>query len=253
MTVLELVDRERARLRRMYLLVGVGLAVGATSLLLALGASALGGARWMSLPRPLPFVVWLLVFGANAAVIWWTVRRLGRRTTRQSVAAAIEREQAMRAGALRGVLEVADKGALGRRAADAVSKKLAPVGPRLAPGQQRSVRRGAAQSVIGAGVAMAALGFAAPQFNDGLLAIMKPMSAWGGTLLPPLTFTNLPPVVLRGETLRLQVAAERRATVTLAQRAPGEAWSTQTVVVDRRSGVATIEVGPLRGDLSIVA
>jgi hypothetical protein len=253
MTVLELVDRERARLRRMHLLVGVGLAVGATCLLLALGASALGSARWMSLPRPLPFVVWLLVFGANATVIWWTARRLGRRTTRQSVAAAIEREQALRAGALRGVLEVADKGALGRRAADSVSQKLAPAGPRLAPAEQRSVRRGAAQSVIGASVAVAALGFAAPQFNDGLLAIMKPVSAWGGTLLPALTFTNLPPVVLRGETLRLQIAAERRTTVTLAQRAPGEAWSTQTVVVDRRSGIASIEVGPLRGDLSIVA
>ncbi|HEY7395334.1 MAG TPA: hypothetical protein VH559_10855, partial [Gemmatimonadaceae bacterium] len=253
MTVLDLVDRERARLRRMHLLVGMALAVGATCLLLALGASALGSARWMSLPRPLPFLVWLLILAANVAVIWWTARRLDRRTTRQSVAAAIEREQAMRAGALRGVLEVADKGALGRRAADAVTQKLAPVGPRLAPAEQRSVRRGAAQSVIGAGVAMAALGFAAPQFNDGFLAIMKPVSAWGGTLLPPLTFTNLPPVVLRGEVLQLHIAADRRATVSLAQRAPGQGWATQTVVVDRSTGIATIEVGPLRGDLTLVA
>src|SRR5262249_3239673 len=145
MTVLELVDRERARLRRMHLLVGVGLAVAATCLLLALGASALGSARWITLPRTLPFVVWLLVFVANIGVIWWTARRLDRRTPRQSVAAAIEREQALRGGALRGVLEVADKGALGRRAADAVSQKLAPAGPRLAPAERRSVRRGAAQ------------------------------------------------------------------------------------------------------------
>src|SRR5262245_36455943 len=253
MTVLDLVDRERARLRRMHLLVGMALAVGATCLLLALGASALGSARWMSLPRPVPFLVWLLVLAANVAVIWWTARRLDRRTTRKSVAAAVERVQALRAGALRGVLEVADKGALGRRAADAVTQKLAPVGPRLAPAEQRSVRRGAAQSVIGAGVAMAALGFAAPQFNDGFLAIMKPVSAWGGTLLPPLTFTNLPPVVLRGEILQLHIAADRRATVSLAQRAPGQAWATQTIIVDRRTGIATIEVGPLRGDLTLVA
>src|SRR5262245_38903204 len=253
MTVLDLVDRERARLRRMHLLVGMALAVGATCLLLALGASALGSARWMSLPRPVPFLVWLLVLAANVAVIWWTARRLDRRTTRKSVAAAVERVQALRAGALRGVLEVADKGALGRRAADAVTQKLAPVGPRLAPAEQRSVRRGAAQSVIGAGVAMAALGFAAPQFNDGFLAIMKPVSAWGGTLLPPLTFTNLPPVVLRGEILQLHIAADRRATVSLAQRAPGQGWATQTVIVDRQTGIATIEVGPLRGDLTLVA
>ena len=43
MTVLELVDRERARLRRMHLMAGIALAVGATCLLLAVGASALGG------------------------------------------------------------------------------------------------------------------------------------------------------------------------------------------------------------------
>src|SRR6185503_7899089 len=103
------------------------------------GASALGSARWMALPRPVPFLIWLIVLGANIAVIFWTGRQLNRRTTRQSVAAAIEREQDMRAGALRGVLEVADSGALGRRAAATVSQKLAPVGPRLAPAEQRSV------------------------------------------------------------------------------------------------------------------
>src|SRR5689334_21742973 len=100
MTVLELVDRERARLRRMHIVVGVTLAVGATCLLLALGASALGSARWMALPRSVPFLVWLLVFAADVAVIFWTVRQLKRRTTRHSVAAAIEREQSMRAGSL---------------------------------------------------------------------------------------------------------------------------------------------------------
>ena len=59
--------------------------------------------------------------------------------------------------------------------------------------------------------------------------------------------------MLRGETLRLQIAAPRRGAVTLSQRMPGEAWATQTVAVDRSTGVATVEVGPLRGDLTIVA
>ncbi|MEO6878079.1 MAG: Ig-like domain-containing protein, partial [Gemmatimonadaceae bacterium] len=67
------------------------------------------------------------------------------------------------------------------------------------------------------------------------------------------TFANLPPAVLRGETMRLQVAAARRGTVSVSQRIPGEAWTTQTVPVDARTGLATIEVGPLRGDLSVVA
>jgi hypothetical protein len=34
---------------------------------------------------------------------------------------------------------------------------------------------------------------------------------------------------------------------------PGEAWATLTVAVDPKSGVASVEVGPLRGDLRIVA
>ncbi|HEY9229303.1 MAG TPA: hypothetical protein VIP11_21830, partial [Gemmatimonadaceae bacterium] len=253
MTVLELVDRERARLRRMHVLMGLGLAVGATCILLAVGASALGSARWMALPRPVPFLIWLLVLGANVAVVLWTARRLERRATRQSVAAAIEREQSMRAGALRGALEVSESGALGRRAAAVVGEKLAPAGPRLAPTENRNVRRGAAQAIIAAGVAIAALAIAAPNFNDGLLAIMKPVSAWDGTLLPRLGFTNIPPAVLRGETLRLLISAPRRSTVTLAQRVPGEAWTSQVVAVDGKSGVGAIEIGPLRGDLTIVA
>lgn len=253
MTVLELVDRERKRLRRLHVLLGLGAAVGATCLLLTLGASALGSARWMALPRVVPFLVWLFVVGANVAVVLWTVRRLDRRTTRQSVAATIEREQSLRAGQLRGVLEVADSGALGRRAAAAVSDKLAPVGPRLAPGENRSVGRRALQAAVAAAVAIVALAFAAPQFNDGLQAIMRPVSAWDGTLLPRIAFSDLPPAVLRGEMLKLRVSAAQRSTITLAQRVPGEAWVTQTVSVDRKSGLASVDVGPLRGDVTLVA
>jgi len=253
MTVLELVERERARLRRTHILMGLAAAVGATCLVLAVGASTLGNARWLALPRAVPFVVWLVVLAADVALVIWTARRLERRTARNAVAAAIEREQSLRAGMLRGVLEVADSGALGRRAADAVGKQLTPAGPRLAPAEARLVRRGAVQATGGAAVAMAALAFAAPHFNDGLLAIMRPVSAWDGSLLPHINFTNLPPAVLRGETLRLQVSAPRRGTISLAQRTPGEAWATQILAVDATSGIATVEVGPLRGDLTIVA
>jgi hypothetical protein len=253
MTVLELVDRERARLRRMHLLMGLALAVGATCLVLAVGASALGSARWMALPRSVPFLVWAVIAAADVVVVLWTARRLDRRATRSSVAAAIEREQDLRAGALRGVIEVANSGALGRRAAAAVGARLAPAGPRLAPAERRAVRRGATQATGVATVAMAALAFAVPNFNDGLLAILRPVRAWNGTLLPRIAFTNLPPVVLRGETVRLKVAAPRRGMITLSQRVPGEAWATQMVAVDPRTGVAQLEVGPLRGDLTVVA
>jgi hypothetical protein len=253
MTVIELVDRERARLRRMHLIVGLAVAAGATFLLLAAGTSLLGASRWMALPRPLPFLIWLVVAAANVAVVIWTSNRLERRATRLTVAATIEREQAMRAGAIRAALEVAHTGALGRRAAAAVSERLTPAGPRLAPNEGRIVRRGAMQATGAATVAAAMLAFAVPNYNDGFRAMLQPVSAWRGTLLPRLVFDNLPPTVLRGETLRLRVAAPQRGTVTVSQRVPGEAWSTQTLTVDPRTGIATTEVGPLRGDLTVVA
>ncbi|HWH51281.1 MAG TPA: Ig-like domain-containing protein, partial [Gemmatimonadaceae bacterium] len=253
MTVLELVDRERARLRRLHLIAGLTLAVAATCLLLAAGASALGAARWLALPRSVPFLVWIAVAAADAAIVWWTARQLGRRTTRHRVAAAIEREQSLRAGALRGAIEVAGMGALGRHAADAVGARLGPAGSRLAPVEQRSMRRSAARAAGAAIVAVGALAFVAPNYNDGMLAIMRPVSAWRGTLLSPITFENLPPAVVRGETVRLQIVAARRGAVVLSQRMPGEAWSTQTIPVDRRTGRATVEVGPVRGDLTVVA
>ena len=253
MTVIELVDRERTRLRRMHVIAGLALAVGATLLLLAGGTSLLGASRWMALPRPLPVMIWLVVVAANVAVVMWTSKRLERRATRLNVAAAIEREQAMRAGAIRAALEVAHTGALGRHAAAAVSERLAPAGPRLAPKERRLVRRGAVQATGAATVAAAMLAFAVPNYNDGFRAMLQPVSAWRGTLLPRIAFDNLPPNVLRGETLRLRVAAPKRATVTVSQRVPGEAWLTQTLVVDRRTGIATTEIGPLRGDLTVVA
>ena len=72
MTVLELVDRERKRLRRMHIIAGLALAVGATCLVLALGVSFLGSARWMALPRPVPFLVWLVVLAADVGIVVWT-------------------------------------------------------------------------------------------------------------------------------------------------------------------------------------
>ncbi len=253
MTVVELVERERARLRRLYVLAGAALAIGATCALLAAAASALGGARWIGMPRGTPFLVWLGVLIADAAVVVWTIRRLDRRATRHSVAAAIEREQLLRAGSLRGVIEVAESGALGRRAAATLSERLGPKAGKLAVGERRLVRRGAAQATGAATMAVAALVFAVPNFNDGMLAILEPVSAWKGTLLPHLAFENLPPDVLRGETVRIRINAPRRTSVSLSQRVPGEAWRTQTLAVDPRTGIASVEVGPLRGDLRVVA
>jgi hypothetical protein len=253
MTILELVERERASLRRMHLLAGVGAAVAATCLLLAGGASILGGARWMALPRAVPFLVWLLVLAADVVIVVWTARRLTARATRGVVAAAIEREQALRAGALRGVMEVAESGALGRRAAADLSSRLAPVGRALAPAERRTLRRGLVRTGGLAAVTVLTLGWAVPVFDDGWLAMVRPVRAWTGTLLPRIEFVGLPPAVLRGETLRLQIAAAQRGRVMLSQRVLGEGWRSIAVPIDRSRGAGVIDVGPLRGDLLIVA
>lgn len=250
---MELVDRERSRLRWMYLAIGIALVFGATCVVLAAAASALGNARWIALPRPMPLAVWVVVLAADAALVLWTARRLATRTTRASVAAAIERDQRLRAGALRGALEMGESGALGRRAATAVAAQIAPSARALAPRERRSLARGVIQALGVAAAAVLALAWTAPSHRDGLRAIMRPVSAWRGTLLEPIAFVELPPAIMRGETLRLRVRAAGRPAVTLAVRETGEAWRERSVPVDARTGMATVELGPLRATTSLVA
>ena len=253
MTVLHLVERERAHLRRANVVAGVALGAAASCLTLALGVLALGHARWMSLPRPAPFVVWVVLLAIEAGVVWWTYAFLLRATTRHSVAAEIEREQALRAGALRGVLEIADSGALGRRAAERMSARLGTSPKALAPKARRVARRRATRTLVAALVAMALLGWVAPAFGDGMAAILQPVHAWRGTLLPKIEFRDLPTHVVRGEALRLEIVAPGRDAITLSQRMTGEAWRTSTVSAGHSSGLARTVVGPLQGDLTLVA
>ena len=251
MTPLELVERERIRLRRLHVIAGVSLALAITFTALALGVLALGDARWIALPRPVPFVIWVLVLAMDAAVVTWSWKRLRTDVTRGGVAAAIEREQALRAGALRGALEVADRGALGRHAANEMSARLRGAGPTLAPATRRHVTRYAGRTSIAAAVSVALLGGLAPVFGDGLMALLLPVRAWKGTLLPKLEFRALPSEVMRGEELSLAIVAPRRSQVTLAQRATGEGWRTNAVPVGA-DGIAHARVGPMRADLSLV-
>ena len=253
MTVATLVDQERARLRRLHLAAGLALAIAATLALVALGAWVLGRSRWIALPRVAPFAVWAIVVIADAVVLWWTWRRLARTTARAAVASAIEREQSLRTGALRGVLEVEGSGALARRAADAMATRLAPAGARLAPRTRRGAARVVLQAGLAAGVAVLALGAVRPAFSDGLRAIISPVHAWRGTLLAPIAFRDLPSHVVRGESLTLDVDAPGRSAITVSARATGEGWRTVRVAVDRRSGRARVPLGAVAADVSIVA
>lgn len=253
MTVVEFVERERARLRMLDTVAAVALGLVATFAIVGLGAWMLGDSRWIELPRALPVLVWVALIGANAGVLYWAMRRARHDLAQPSVAAAIEREQTIRAGALRGVIEVAGAGALGRRADAQLATQLSSRGPMLAPGLNRAIRGRALRAF---GIAIVTLGLllgAAPSLGDGLLAIRRPIAAWRGTLVPTLSFKELPATLLRGETLQIEINARGRKHVELSSRATGEGWRRVTLDVDSATGLARTTLGPIRGDLALLA
>lgn len=253
MTVVEIVHRERTRLRAVDIAAAVALALVATLTIVGLGAWLLGESRWISLPRATPLLVWSLLAAANGAVLWWAARRLRVQLTAPSVAAGIEREQTLRAGALRGVIEVANASAIARRADRSLSEHLSRRGQTLAPQMQRAGRNRAVRALGVAVLTLALLLWAAPTLNDGLLAIRRPIAAWRGTLVPALRFRDLPREMLRGESMRIVVEARGRRHVTLTARSTGEGWRELSLPVDSAGGVAVTTLGPIRGDLSLAA
>ncbi len=253
MTVTEFVERERARLRRAHVVTAIALVVAMTSLVVVLGVLVLGGSRWLTLPRATPFVVWLVLLVVNALAALWAWRGLVRGSARERVAAEIEREQSLRAGALRGAMETADSGALGRHAATGMADRLRAVGPRLAPDLQHAARQRAMRTLAAATIAAVLLGGVAPVYGDGLMAILRPVRAWRGTLLPPIEFADLPAAVVRGESVRLRVRAPRRTTIVVHGRSTGEGWRATALPVDEKSGEAIADLGVVRGDVTMVA
>ncbi len=252
MTIVELVERERARARWLELASGAALGVALACGLFAAGVLLLGHARWLALPRALPMGIWVVGALGLGAVAYATRRRLAAHTSRAGIAAAIERERSLRAGALRGAIEVADTGAFGRRAAALLAESLGTHDGALAPRMQARARRRTLQIAGGALITMILLGVVAPLRSDGLLALLRPVRAWRGTLLAPLAFDHLPAAVMRGDTVRVVVAAPGRTRIRLQNRTTGEGWSTRALDVSPVTGLATVTLGPLRGDLSLV-
>ena len=252
MTLHELVERERRQVRRRELIAGGMLGVGAAALILAVGAGVLGDARWLALPRIVPFLVWLVVIAAAVALAWRTRERLRRGATRSQVAHAIETEQQLRRGALLGALELEGRGALASRAAAAARGTLPREGV-LAPTLRREGHRRALLAAGGALAATLVLATASPLFGDGLRAVLRPVDAWRGALLARPVIDSAPAYLLRGSPVRLVIRAPGRQRVMLSVRQTGEAWHTDTLSVDQRTGVARWSLEALRGDLRLVA
>jgi len=253
MTVIDLVNRERGRLSRLIAAAGGAAAIGLAALLLAAGVVMLGRARWIDLPRVVPFVVWVAVVVVVALGVWWTRRRLVRDASVHGLAFEVEREQSLRAGALRGALEVATSGTLGRYNAEQVAKRLKEkAGDKtLTPTLTRRalVRTGVAATVGGLGILL--LASRSQATPDGWRAIAHPVRAWTGTLLAPISLERAPKTVLRGERVALSISAPDRRRITVYQRAKGSAWrASQHEVHD---GVAKVRLAPMDADLALYA
>ena len=254
MTVIELVTRERRRLGRVLALGGGAVTVAAVASILAIAALGLGGGRWMGLPRILPFIPWLVAVGGVASLAFLTRRLLARDASTVTVAAAIERERRLRAGTVRGAIEVSNAGALGRRGAKAIAARLSALVPRgggaLAPLQRRTAVHRATVSAAIAGIALATLGGAAVTQPDGWSAVLHPIRAWRGTLLPALRVTA-PVDVPRGQEAHIRVTAPGRRRVAVNTRATGSAWNSAWYPTP--NGYADITTPPVSAALAVVA
>jgi hypothetical protein len=249
-TVGQIVARERSRLRVALVTRGVAIALAIGFVLLAASTLALGDARWITRPSA-PIGAWLVVSLILATLLWWSWREGRRRASSSAIAAAIERERALRAGSLRGALEVDSAGALGQLAARRLAADLGKTRRPLAPATQRRATRWSLVSALVALGSLATVAVARDMAPDGWRAMRHPMAAWSGELLPPLVILDPPTHVLRGEEVRVNVAAPERRRLVLHTRATGRPWAEQTLSVER--GTATVVLGPVDADLALVA
>ena len=252
MTLFDLVERERRGVARQLTVGGAALVITAVLAVLFVATLALGDSRWLSLPRVAPFIGWVIAIGAMISGIRWLVARLGRETSVARIAGAVEEERKMRAGSVRGALEVADVGVLGRLNATQVADHLIVMrGGTLAPELRRRVARRAALGGLAASVGILALFSAASAAPDGWRAMLHPLSAWNGTLLGGVTLSDAPRSVLRGEKVKFTVRAPGRRMITLAQRVTGSSWRSTSLALAGDS--ATVSLGPLDADLVVYA
>src|SRR5688572_6670282 len=252
MTLIELIERERRALARLLNASGATLVVGAIAVLLAAGAIALGSARWLSLPRAVPLLLWasaigLLVLGVSIIAKWRS-----RVATLPGVAGQVERERALRDGSIRGTMEVAESNALGRLGAESVARRLREFGGKpLAPTLRRRMFQWVGLGLTAAAAGGAALVAVTATAPDGWAALIHPLRAWSGTLLEGVHIDSLPGSVLRGERISVTVRAPGRREVTLAHRRTGATWRHVTLPVIDGTAIARLE--PLDADLTLYA
>ena len=253
MSVLDLVRRETARAARVARVPGVLVPLGAAVALLTAGAMWLARGRWLALPAVVPFVVWTGAVAGGAVLARLVWRRLSARTAAPAVARAIEEEQRLRRGALTGLLEVAPAGGVFvARAAESLGDSLAAAVERPAPRHRQRLVRAAAFSGLAFANVVALAGGTFSGRADGWRALLHPVAAWRGTLLPPLAVAEAPRRLPRGASAPVAIAAEGRRRVTLRWRLTGGGWRDTTLVVGA-DGRARATLAAVDADLALVA
>jgi hypothetical protein len=246
-----LLAAERGRVR---LALGAAAALATAAVLLAgvaAAAAALGGGRWLALPAPVPGLAWLALACAAAALALRVRPRVRADAGDERVARAVERERALRAGALRAAREVAATGPLGARAADDLARTLGAAGGPLAPSWLARARRLAAGGAVACVGALAAVAAAGAWAGDGLAALLHPVRAARGTLLPALRVEGAPARVARGRPLAVTVVAPGRARVVARWRLAGRPWTARELAPGA-GGRAALALGPVDADLTLV-
>lgn len=251
MSVLELVHRESRRLQRAAWLARVLVPLAASIGLLTAAATYLAEGRWLSAPPFLPLLAWSVALGAAWGVGVLISRRLRARSTPTAVAAAIEREQGLRRGAITGLLEVAGSGVFADHASGVLGAALKDAAQRPAPRLRRRVRRAAVLSVVAIAQVLVLANTSWARRADGWQALLHPVRAWRGELVEPLRITERPSRVLRGARVPLGIEAPGRTVVQLRWRATGGAWESAMVAVDA-AGVAAAVIPQADADLVVL-
>lgn len=243
-----LVARERSALARVHALAALAAGTAVLFAAVALAAVALGAGRWLAAPRWVPMAAAVVAVGAALLVGARGAHRVRRDASLDCVIADIERERTLRAGSLRAGLELEGSGPLAAAGVETLRRQLGEGA--LAARPRRLARRLALRSGAVAVVAGAALLLLAPSHGDGLRAVMLPIMAWRGELLPAMQLLDVPSTVARGREFRVRVDAAGRRRVTLRERETGAAWRTRAIALDD-DGVAVVTVGPISADVHL--
>ena len=250
MTLHQMISGEQRRVRRLLWLAGAAGALTAVATILVVAVFLLGDGKWIVLPAVLPLAFWALVAGLAALAFALLRKRASERLSVTTIASAVERERGMRIGALRAALEVGDHTSLGRANASRVASELGNDRAALAPQLRGQFRRRAVAMAAAAAVALLLLVSAALARPDGALAVVHPIAAFEGSLVPALQ-VRAPAIVRRGERVAITIVAAGRRTVELQHRVTGRPATTTTLRVE--NDTARFTIGPLEAAATVFA